>query len=111
VRPRNHCGGAIVQAASMVVSRFLDAVCQIIGVGRVIAVLQAAVVDRGRILTIALFAACRAPFRGHQRSEHQQNAADENRAPQTRLFHRTTSASTPISAQMLAVAIKTVRLT
>ena len=111
-RPRNDRGGAIAQAASIIVFGFLDAVCQIGGVGRVVAVLQAAVVDRGRILTIALFAACRAPFRGRQRSEHQQNAANENRVPQRRLFHRINSSATaPTNAQMLAVAIKTVRLT
>ena len=37
--PRTHCTGAVAQAASIVVSRFLDAVCQIIGVSRIIAVL------------------------------------------------------------------------
>jgi len=59
-RPRNDRGGAIAQAASMIVFGFLDPVCQIIGVGRIIAELRAAIVYGGRILTVALFATCRA---------------------------------------------------
>jgi hypothetical protein len=76
---RNRCAGAIVQAASITVPRFLDAVSQVIRIGRVIAVLRATVVYLGCVLAIALLAAGGVGCAGRDDCEHYENASGSDR--------------------------------
>ena len=71
---RNSCACAIIQAAPIIVPRFLDTVRQVVGIARVIAVLRVAVVYLGCVLAIALLATGGVGCAGRDDRQHCENA-------------------------------------
>src|SRR5439155_13067824 len=56
--PRPRVSPAVVQTAPVIVAGLLDARCEIVSIGRVVAVLRLAIVDRGGVCAVAILAAC-----------------------------------------------------